>query len=78
MMRNQGLRTGILGRDVTLRHSENVVPKRGPLVLLVPDVRALEGRDLVVFLAFEEDTRASSVCLHVSNFLPTTRSARLG
>ncbi|GAB3998610.1 hypothetical protein GCM10029992_24890 [Glycomyces albus] len=53
--------------DLALRHAEDVGPQWRPLVLLVPHVRPLERRDLVVHLPVEELAGAEGICFQLAS-----------
>jgi hypothetical protein len=48
MVLDAGVRIGLLGGYVSLGNPEDVIPERGPLIFLVPDVRTLKRGNLEV------------------------------
>jgi len=53
--------------DVTLGYPHDVIPKRRPLIFLIPHIGALKGRYLVMLFALKQISRATRIGFHLNS-----------
>jgi hypothetical protein len=61
-------------KKIALGDADHVVPQRGPLALLVPDIGALKCGNLKVATTLEKISRASRMSIHCMHLSTTTSS----